>query len=293
MRASTFVSILAAGLVTAAISACTGSLQISPTCDGGACAGGDAGHDGGPGREGDACFTSADCASPTQCMFRAPSEGTPAASCGSKGVCRQPPACGLDCVSPPTYMGCDCAGHSVDACQCNDGYLSTPFSVVFGAPTTTLACPNDPPAALDGGPLPKDASGSDGGDLNLTGSLMVDGQMCYLTSSSRQTQSAPDGHTWTLSIEATCPTTALGHASLFMSGTDSVIYPYGCSPGNMQLSVGGEGDAGFLAYDGTNAGASCNVKDGPTASDEPNKVRATGTLANAAGKSHMVDVFEP
>ncbi len=291
MRVSTFFSLFAATTVLVAISACTGAIQVSPTCDGGACtSGGDGGtqEGGGTGKEGDACYTSADCALPTQCLFQAPGEETPAAACGSQGVCRTPQPLGVPCSAPPTYMGCDCAGLSVSSCQQLSGYLLTPLSVVFNTPTTTHACPNDAPFTPDAGPK-KDASG----DLNVTGSLTVDSQKCSLTASSRQTQSAPDGHTWTLSVEATCPTLALGHVTLFVTGTDTVIYPYGCATANMQLSVGGEGDAGFLAYDGQSVGGSCNVNDGPTASDEPNKVRGTGTLSNGAGKSHSVDIFEP
>jgi hypothetical protein len=289
MRVSSSLSLLAVALVTAAISACTGMVQVTPTCDGGSCtSGGDGGTDGGQGKEGDSCFNNGDCASPNVCMFPVPSEETPATACGSAGVCRPQAGCGIACPAPATYIGCDCAGLSVSSCQCDSAYLSQQLSVRYAAPTTLLHCPNDPPNANDAGPPPGDASG----DLNATGSLYVDNQKCSLTSASRMTQSAPDGHTWTLNIGATCPG-GLGAVSLYVVGTDTLIYPYGCATAGMQLSVGGEGDGGFLAYDGKNAGSSCMVNDGPTASDEPNKVRGTGTLSNGAGKSHTVDLFEP
>jgi hypothetical protein len=182
----------------------------------------------------------------------------------------------------------------VSACQC-PGYGKITYSVIFGAPTTVHECPNDPPqVAIDAGPPGLDAGGGDGGDLNKTGSLTVDGFKCSLTSSVRQVQTAPDGHTWTLDMEATCPVLALGQVSVFVTGKDNTVYPYDCAgSGGMQLSVSGEGDAGFLAYSGANAGGSCTVNDGPISSFEPNKIRGTGTLSNGACKSHLLDVVEP
>ena len=177
MRASSFSAIVATALVAAAISACSGIVQVTPTCDGGACTTNPDGGDGGQGKEGDSCFSSNDCASPALCMFPQPSEAAPAGTaCGTKGVCKtQLNECGA-CAAPTTYLGCDCAGRSVDSCQCpSDGYGPQAYSVVFGATTTALDCPNDPPPMKkDGGGF--DAGLSDGGDLNLTGSLSVDGQ---------------------------------------------------------------------------------------------------------------------
>lgn len=294
MRATTLGFLFSSFFTVAAISACSGAIQVSPTCDGGAC-GSDAGGDGGKGQEGDACSTDNDCAAPTRCLYPQPSEESPAGTaCGGRGVCKQLLGCGLDCATPLQYMGCDCAGHSVSTCQCpNDGYGPQTYAVVFGAPTTALECPNDPPPSKkDGGVV--DANTSDGNDLNVTGSLTVDGQKCSLTAASRQTQSAPDGHTWTLELDATCPVGSLGQVQVFVTGKDNVIYPYGCdSSAIMQLSVGGEGDGGFLAYSGGLAGGSCNVEDGPTSSDQANKVRGSGTLSNGAAKTHTVDIFEP
>jgi hypothetical protein len=300
MRASSFSSFFAAAGTAVAISACSGLVHVGAPCDadGGACTPvTDAGPGGdGGGRVGDACFTDSDCASPARCMYQAPGFDSPGALCGSQGICQQEMGCGIDCAEPVQYIGCDCAGHSVSACQCpNNGYSTQQYSVVFGAPTTAFECPNDPPALKDAGPaVGFDAGASDGGDLNATGSLMIDSFKCTLTSSVRQTQSAPDGDTWTLDMEASCPVAALGQVSVYVVGKDNVTYPYGCNTSaSMQLSVGGEGDAGFLAYDGQNAGGSCTVNDGPLASFEANKVRAMGTLSNGAAKTHSVDVVEP
>jgi hypothetical protein len=305
-RFSPFVATAAAAVIAASLSACSGKLiNIAPQCDadsGDCTQNGDAGREGGGnGKVGDSCYTDSDCASPAQCMFPVPGaspegEGaeTPGAICGSAGTCQEPLGCGVDCAAPVQYIGCDCGGHSVSACQC-PGYGKIQYSVIFGAPTTQLECPNDAPTiGVDAGPPGLDAGGGDGGDLNTTGSLTIDGFKCSLTSSTRQVQSAPDGHTWTLDMEATCPVLSLGQVSVFVTGKDDVTYPYDCTAtAGLQLSVGGEGDAGFLAYSGANAGGSCLVNDGPIASFEPNKIRATGTLSNGGGKTHSVDVVEP
>ena len=90
-----------------------------------------------------------------------------------------------------------------------------------------------------------------------------------------------------LDLDGSCG--ALGAVSVFATGKDHLAYPQQCgTQGAIQMSVGGEGDAGWLAYATFNPGGSCTVGSGPTTGNLGQPVSLSGTVANGSGKTHTL-----
>lgn len=121
-----------------------------------------------------------------------------------------------------------------------------------------------------------------GGTPVTGGTMTVDGIPCTGVKESVTKATAPDGKSWTLDVAGTCG--ALGLVDVFVASKDDVAYPQSCGVGtHIQMSVGGEGDAGFLAYDSGNAGGACAVASGPSTANQATGIKLTGTVANIPG----------
>ena len=116
--------------------------------------------------------------------------------------------------------------------------------------------------------------------------LLIDGMACAMVTNVVMTKGPATGHTWSDEISASCPG-GLGAVSLYVAAPDDAPYPQSTNI-DVQLSVGGEGDAGFLAYDAQNSGSSASITSGPTVANESTPSALTATLTNGAGKSHTV-----
>lgn len=120
------------------------------------------------------------------------------------------------------------------------------------------------------------------GGTPVTGTavMTVDFVSCTGITASVTKATAPDGKTWTLDLKGTCG--ALGLVDVFVVSKDDIAYPQSCGTGTgIQMSVGGEGDAGFLAYD-SRYGGSCSVASGPSTANQATGIKLTGTVGNAA-----------
>jgi hypothetical protein len=123
-----------------------------------------------------------------------------------------------------------------------------------------------------------------GGTAPTPDVMTVDGITCTGVTQTVTKATAPDGKTWTLDLVGTCG--ALGLVDVFARSKDDVAYPQSCGAATaIQMSVGSEGDAGFLAYDTSYPGGTCAIASGPSTANQSTAVKLTGTIADATGTS--------
>ena len=158
---------------------------------------------------------------------------------------------------------------------------SPPDSSVYLDATTADSGP-DP---IDSGPDEQVDAQADAQQGSST--MVVDGIACTGVTSTLTPQTAPDGKTWTLDVAGSCG--ALGLVDVYVVSKDDFAYPQTCAPRTfIQMSVGGEGDAGWLAYWTENVGSSCTITDGPKAADQSAGVDLTAVISNGTGTKHTL-----
>ena len=170
------------------------------------------------------------------------------------------------------------------------------MSTGSGAMPTTFESTGGGSCAIESGPSTSHESAqvsfqanlvSASGEMHLLGyekprpaTLSVDGFECTGLTSGGFTKGPPYGKSWTLQVSGTCG--ADGVVDLYVFSEDDIAYPQSCADDpHIQMSVGGEGDAGYLAYDTTKAG-SCTITSGPTVADETTRIVLQGTVGTAA-----------
>jgi hypothetical protein len=122
--------------------------------------------------------------------------------------------------------------------------------------------------------------------------MVVDDITCADVTAMLTTMFAPDGHTWNLVLAGQCG--ALGLVTAYIAGKDEIGYPQLCSGVTfVRVSVGGEGDAGALAYDASGTLGSCTVGTGPSTADESAAISLVATVeSGATGTTHRL-VYVP
>jgi len=121
----------------------------------------------------------------------------------------------------------------------------------------------------------------------MPATLSVDGFACTGLTSGSSTKGPPTGTSWYLQVSGTCG--ADGLVELYAFGEDNVAYPQTCADDpHIQMSVGAEGDGGFLAYDTAKAG-SCTITSGPTVADEATRIVFQGTVGSAETHVHTFE----
>lgn len=117
--------------------------------------------------------------------------------------------------------------------------------------------------------------------------MIVDGITCTGVTEKITSQTAPDGHTWTVDIAGTCG--SLGLVSVLVVSKDDLAYPQSCSASSsVRLSVGSEaGDAELLAYATDVAGGGCEILSGPEGA-KSSSPQLTAIVSSASGKIHSL-----
>jgi hypothetical protein len=115
--------------------------------------------------------------------------------------------------------------------------------------------------------------------------LSVDGFACTgVVTNEFWTKGPPTGKSCFIQASGTCGADDL--VEIYVSGDDDTAYPQTCADvPHIQMSVGGEGDAGYLAYD-TSKAVSCTIPSGPSVADETTRVVLQRMVGSAATHVH-------